>query len=70
MASPLNLRRFDLVSLRLFLAAVDSGSLSAGAQHFGISAAAASKRMAELEAHVGLRLLVRGKKGVSPTAAG
>lgn len=70
MVSALNLRRFDLVSLRLFVAAVDAGSLSAGALQFGISAAAASKRIAELEAHVGMTLLVRGKKGVAPTAAG
>ena len=70
MASLINLNRFDLVTLRLFVAAVDGGSLSAGAQSFGISTAAASKRIAELEAHVGTLLLTRGKKGVSPTAAG
>lgn len=70
MPSPINLNRFDLVTLRLYVAAVDAGSLSAGAQRFGISAAAASKRIAELEAHLTTQLLVRGKKGVVPTAAG
>ena len=70
MPSPINLNRFDLVTLRLYVAAVDAGSLSAGAQRFGISAAAASKRIAELEAHLATQLLVRGKKGVVPTAAG
>ncbi len=70
MASPINLSRFDLVSLRLFVMAVHGGSLTAGAERFGISLAAASKRMAELEAHVGSRLLARSKRGVAPTPAG
>lgn len=70
MPSSINLNRFDLMTLRLFVAAVDGGSLSAGARRFGISAAAASKRIAELEAHVGTQLLVRGKKGVTLTASG
>ena len=66
----MNLSRFDLVSLRLFTAIVDSGSLTAGADRFGISLQAASKRIAELEAHVGLPLLERGTRGVAPTLAG
>ncbi|MFM2407189.1 MAG: hypothetical protein RL223_5069, partial [Pseudomonadota bacterium] len=41
----INLNRFDLVSLRLFVAVVDAGSLTAGADRFGISLAAASKRI-------------------------
>jgi len=65
-----NLNRFDLASLRLFVAVVDSGSLTAGAERFGISLAAASKRIAELEGHVGCELLKRGTRGVAPTAAG
>ena len=69
MPSSINLNRFDLMTLRLFVAAVDGGSLSAGARRFGISAAAASKRIAELEAHVGTQLLVRVKKGVTLTAS-
>ena len=70
MPSAVNLSRFDLVTLRLFVTAVDGGSLSAGARRFGISVAAASKRIADLETHVGMALLLRGKKGVVPTAAG
>lgn len=70
MRAPINLNRFDLVTLRLFVASVDGGSLSAGAARFGLSVAAASKRIAELEGHVGSQLLRRSKKGVSPTAAG
>lgn len=66
----INLNRFDLTTLRLFVAAVDSGSLTAGAQRQDLSLAAASKRIAELEAHVGTPLLERSKRGVMPTAAG
>lgn len=67
---PINLARFDLVSLRLFVAVVEAGSLTAGAERMGISLAAASKRIAELEGHVGTPLLARSKRGTQPTAAG
>lgn len=70
MSSPLNIGRFDLASLRLFLATVEAGSLTEGARRFGISLAAASKRIAELEARVGTPLLARSKRGVLPTPAG
>ena len=66
----INLNRFDLVSLRLFVAVVDAGSLTAGADRFGISLAAASKRIAELEQHCGTPLLQRGQRGVTATADG
>lgn len=66
----INLTRFDLTTLRLFLLVVDGGSLTAGAASFGISVAAASKRVAELESHVGQSLLERSKRGITPTAAG
>ena len=64
------LGRFDLVSLRLFAAVVDAGSLTAGAARFGISLAAASKRVAELEGDLDTAWLTRGKAGVTPTPAG
>jgi DNA-binding transcriptional LysR family regulator len=66
----INLNRLDLATLRLFVWVVDQGSLTAGAEMFGISLAAASKRISELESHVGTPLLLRSKKGVQPTAAG
>lgn len=66
----INLNRFDLVSLRLFVAVADAGSLTAGAERFGISLAAASKRIAELEQHCGVTLLQRGQRGVTVTADG
>ena len=43
-----NLNRFDLTTLRLFVAAVDAGSLAASAERLDLSPAAASKRVAEL----------------------
>ncbi len=57
----INLNRFDLVSLRLYAAVVETGSLTAGAARFGISLAAASKRMVELERDVGTALLKKNK---------
>lgn len=66
----ISLNRFDLVSLRLYVAVVDAGSLTAGAERFGISLAAASKRIAELELHCGASLLLRSKRGVQATPAG
>lgn len=70
MLTPFNLNRFDLTSLRLFVAIVEGGSLTVGAERLSISLAAASKRISELEAHVGSTLLARSKKGVVPTPAG
>jgi DNA-binding transcriptional LysR family regulator len=70
MPQAINLNRFDLASLRLFVATVDAGSLTAGAERFGISLAAASKRISDLEAHFGSPLLQRSKRGVVPTPAG
>src|SRR4029453_11138309 len=55
---------------RLFVAVVDAGSLTAGADRFGISVAAASKRIADLEQHCGMTLLQRGQRGVMATANG
>ena len=66
----INLQRIDPVSLRLLVSTVDLGSLTAGAQHCAISLPAASKRMADLEQHFQLPLLVRSKRGVVATDAG
>ena len=66
----INLHRIDPVSLRLLVTALDTGSLTAGALRSGISLAAASKRIADLEHHFQLALVVRSKRGIVPTAAG
>ena len=66
----INPARFDLTTLRLYVAAVETGSLTLGAERMAISLPAASKRLAALESHIGSELLVRTKKGVTPTAPG
>lgn len=66
----MNSSRYDFVSLRLFVAVVEAGSLTAGAKAFSLSLPAVSKRISELEASVGVRLLDRSKRGIVPSAAG
>jgi DNA-binding transcriptional LysR family regulator len=66
----INPQRVDPVSLRLFVSTLDLGSLTAGAQRCAISLPAASKRIADLEQHFQLPLIVRSRRGVVPTAAG
>ncbi|TCT00520.1 LysR family transcriptional regulator [Aquabacter spiritensis] len=62
--------RFDLADLRLFLAVVEAGSITAGAAEANLSLAAASERLREMEAAGGVALLVRGRRGTLPTQAG
>lgn len=70
MASPYNLARFDLISIRLAVDCVRLGSLSAAAQHAHLALAAASRRLRELEKAVDEPLFERHGRGVRPTAAG
>lgn len=60
----------DLVSLQLFVRAVESGSLSKAARQSHIAVAAASRRIAILEARYRVPLLHRTAHGVQPTTAG
>jgi DNA-binding transcriptional LysR family regulator len=60
----------DLVSLVLFLRAIDSNSLSKAAEQSNIALAAASRRVSLLEHLYGVQLLYRSTKGVEPTPAG
>ena len=62
--------RFDLTDLRLFLAVVEAGSITHGAAEAGLSLPAASERLRAMEAEGGVRLLERGRRGVTPTVAG
>lgn len=62
--------RFDLTDLRLFLAVVDAGSITHGAAEVGLSLAAASERLRDMETLGEVMLLERGRRGVSPTEAG
>jgi len=64
------LRPVDLAELRAFCAAVDLGSLGAAARALQVSQPALSKRMRELEALAGTKLVDRHPRGIAPTQAG
>lgn len=67
---PSSSRDIDLITLRLFLTALDEGSLARAAARENIVPSAVSKRMSELEEILGVPLLERGVKGVQATVAG
>lgn len=62
--------RFDLVDLRLFIAIIEAGSITRGAEVAHLVLASASARVTGMEAALGVPLLERGRRGVVPTAAG
>jgi DNA-binding transcriptional LysR family regulator len=62
--------RLDLVTLRLFLAVVDEGGIAKAARREHITGPAISKRIAELEQWLGVRLIERNVRGIKPTSAG
>lgn len=64
------MRGFDLDQLKTLVAAVDTGSLSAAAPLRCLSQSSLSEQLRKLEDAAGAQLLVRGKAGVTPTAAG
>lgn len=66
----LNLARFDLVSIRLAVACLQTGSLSAAAREVHLALAAASRRLRELEQALGASLFERHARGLHATAAG
>ncbi|HMF21540.1 MAG TPA: LysR family transcriptional regulator, partial [Pseudolabrys sp.] len=59
-----------LEAMTILLAAVDTGSLSATSRHLRIPLATVSRRVAELEEHLHVRLLHRGHRKVVLTDAG
>lgn len=63
-------RYFDPVTLRLFIAVCEEGNIARAAEREAIVASAVSKRIAAVEQAVGAALLVRGRRGIVPTAAG
>jgi DNA-binding transcriptional LysR family regulator len=62
--------QFDLADLALFRHVVEAGSITHGAERAHLALAAASTRIRNMEASLGSALLVRGRHGVTPTAAG
>lgn len=63
-------RPLDPVSLQYFVAACEEGSIARAAEREALVASALSKRLAALEAEVGVPLLLRRRRGVEPTPAG
>jgi DNA-binding transcriptional LysR family regulator len=59
-----------LEAMTILLAAVDTGSLSAASRHLRIPLATVSRRVAELEEHLNVRLLHRGHRKLVLTDAG
>ena len=60
----------DLVTFRVFVAAVEERSLARAAAREHLALSALSRRISELEARSGVTLLLRHDRGVEPTAAG
>lgn len=66
----MNLSRFDIVTLGLFVAVARHGSISAAAREMHIAVGAASKRISDLEDTLKISLFNRFAFGVELTAAG
>lgn len=59
-----------LSAMQAFARVYETGSFSAAAKRLGVGQPATSKLIAELEAHLGVKLLLRSTRGLAPTAAG
>lgn len=62
--------RFDLITLKLVLAIADTRSITRGAERENLALGAASRRLSDLEARLGVALFDRHARGVRPTEAG
>jgi DNA-binding transcriptional LysR family regulator len=59
-----------LSAMQAFVLVVDSGSFSAAARRLNVGQPAISKSIAQLEDRLGVKLLVRSTRGLTPTEAG
>ncbi|WP_394782328.1 LysR family transcriptional regulator [Undibacterium sp.] len=59
-----------LALMETFVCVVDTGSFSAAARQLGVGQPAVSKSVAQLEERLGVRLLLRSTRGLTPTDAG
>lgn len=62
--------RIDPITLRLFVAVLDSGTIAGAAEREHIAPSAVSKRLSDLEDFLGALLLQRSNRGIEATAAG
>lgn len=60
--------RLDAMSM--FLQVVDAGSLSGAARALAVPLTTVSRKISELESHLGVRLFLRAGRGLRPTEAG
>ncbi|KZS74452.1 LysR family transcriptional regulator [Mycobacterium kansasii] len=67
---PLSSRMPELASLEIFLAIAQTGSLGGAARELGLTQQAVSKRLAAMEAQVGVTLAARTTRGSQLTPAG
>lgn len=64
-------KRMDrLAAMETFVRVVETGSFSAAARTLNVGQPAVSKAIAQMEARLGVRLLMRSTRGLSPTEAG
>ncbi|QCG68422.1 LysR family transcriptional regulator [Pseudomonas veronii] len=59
-----------LTAMETFVHVVETGSFSAAAKRLGIGQPAVSKSVAQLEARLAVRLVLRSTRGLTPTEAG
>ncbi|CAN7781414.1 LysR substrate-binding domain-containing protein [Caballeronia sp. LjRoot34] len=59
-----------MTAMETFVTVVDAGSFSAAARRLKLGQPAVSKSIAQLEEHLGARLLLRSTRGLAPTDAG
>lgn len=59
-----------LTAMETFVHVVETGSFSAAAKQLGVGQPAVSKSIAQLEARLAVRLLLRSTRGLTPTEAG
>jgi DNA-binding transcriptional LysR family regulator len=59
-----------LAAIEIFIRVVDTGSFSATARHYDVGQPAVSKAIAQLEDWLGVKLLLRSTRALTPTEAG
>ena len=67
---PAGLSFMDLTLMRSFLAVAEIGGVTGAAERIGITQPALSRRIQQLEEHLGVELLVRGRRGAVLTEIG
>ena len=68
--APEHRNRLDPVTLRLFVAVLENGTIAAAAEREFIAPSAVSKRLSDLEESLKTQLFQRSNRGVEPTNAG